>query len=193
MKKFCIALVLIIFPFEVSSFGVKDKSASTNKQKEITKQPTDEELMKRKIEKADKIMRGMGMKGLKQTLEEAQDEEDRIKMGRGCLKFINVTSKKKGLLRNLGIHRQELYKARFRNICDFGIGFNFTINFIDKDGYVFERHNSDQKEIGKNMVDMATEEVTFFPSTDFKKIRQVEVKITSEILLRPRVPKEFAN
>ena len=43
------------------------------------------------------------------------------------------------------------------------------------------------------MVDMATEEVMFFPSTDFKKIRQVEVKITSEILLRPRVPKEFAN
>lgn len=193
MKKFIIVFIFIILPINAYSFGEKAKPIDPNEKKEVKKQPTDQELKKRKIEKIDKMMRSVGMKGMKQTLEEIEDEKEREKKGRGCLKFINVTSKKKGLLRNLGMARDELYKARFRNSCDYGIEFNFTINFIDKDGYVFERHHSNRKEIGKNMVDMVTEEVMFFPSTDFKKIRQVEVKITTERLLRPRIPKEFAN
>lgn len=193
MKKLIIFFILITLPINAYSFSDKPKPVDPNEKKEIKKQPTDQELKKRKIERIDKTLRGFGMKGIKQTLEEEEDKKVREKKGRGCLKFINVTSKKKGLLRNFGMARDELYKARFRNSCDYGIEFYFTINFIDKDGYVFERFHSHRKEIGKNMVDMVTEEVMFFPSTDFKKIRQVEVKITKERLLRPRLPKEFAN
>ena len=178
------------------SFDEKGKRISEEEYNKVQKkedQPTDEELAKRKIERIDKTLNSIGMKGIKQTLEEERDKEERLKKGRGCLKFININSKKKSLLRNLGLAREELYKARFRNNCDFGVEFTFTILFYDKDGYVFEKHNSNTHVLFKNSVEEVTENVAFFPSTDFKKIRQVDIKIRDEALHRPRAPKEFTQ
>ena len=196
MKTILAFSFLLFFSFSAFSFSVKPiPAADINKSKPTseTKQASEEDLTKEKIDKIDKMLNSMGMKGLKETMEESRDEEERIKQGTGCLKFINVVSKTKGLLRNLGLARQELYKARFRNSCDYGIEFKFVISFIDKDGFVFESHNSDVKEIGKNTTDQVTEEINFFPASDFKKIREVQFKIKEEMLLRPRVPKNLVQ
>ena len=188
-----ILLFLTSFAFSFDEKGKPISKEEYNKVQKKENQPTDEELIKKKIKRVDKIFNSIGMKGIKQTLEEARDEEERLKKGRGCLKFININSKKKSLLRNLGLVREELYKARFRNNCDFGVEFNFTILFYDKDGYIFEKYNSSQHVLSKKSVEEVTEEVAFVPSTDFKKIRQIDIKIKNEALHRPRVSKELTQ
>ena len=186
---------LILFSFSASSFSTKPKPIESENKKEISdqKKPSEEELAKEKIKKIDNLLNSMGMKGIKETMQEAQDEEERIKLGAGCLKFINIASKKKGLLVNLGLMREELYKARFRNNCNYGIEFKFVISFIDKDGFVFQSHNSSVKEIGKNTIEEMTEEINFFPASNFGDIKEVQVKIKEEMLLRPSVPKNLVQ
>ena len=192
-----ICLIFFIFTSTTSfSFGEKPvpvKEIEKTKSVSEKKQKSDQNSPVKKIEEIDKMLNSMGMKSMKQTMEEMNDEEDRRKKGAGCLKFINVVSKKKGLLRNLGLARNELYKARFRNHCDYGIEFKFEISFIDREDFVFETHSSKVKEIGKNTTDEVTEEVIFFPATDFKKIKKVQIKIVEEMLLRPSVPKNLVQ
>ena len=197
MKKVLFFICLILLPLEAYSFGEKPfEDPKVEKKEELKKiEPKkNEKIMSdaEKEKKAREILR-KGTQDKQSLYRKNADMEKSRSEARGCLRFLNVSSKKKSLLMNLGIYREELYKSRFRNSCDFGIQFNYQIIFIDKDNFDFQKVNHYSAEIGKNMVDEVTKAVIFSPITDFNKIKQVQIKILDEKILRPRVPKELVQ
>ena len=187
---------LILLPLDAYAFGDKVIEVPKSEKKEAAKktEPKKDKKMSdaEREKKAREILR-KGSQDKQSIYKKKSDMKKSRSEARGCLRFINVNSKKKSLLMNMGIYREELYKTRFRNSCDFGVQFDYQIVFIDKDNFEFQKANHYDAEIGKNMVDEVTKNVMFSPITDFKKIRQVQIKILDEKILRPRVPKELVQ
>lgn len=196
MRKVLFFVCLILLPIDVYAFGEKVIEVPKTEKKEAPKKTEPKKDKKMSDAEREKKAREILRKG-SQDKQSIYKKESNMKKSRsearGCLRFINVNSKKKSLLMNMGIYREELYKTRFRNSCDFGVQFDYQIVFIDKDNFEFQKANHYDAEIGKNMVDEVTKNVMFSPITDFKKIRQVQIKILDEKILRPRVPKELVQ
>ena len=198
MRKVLFFICLIILPINAYSFGEKGVEVPNIEKKEKLKKSDIKKIEKKKIsdvekeQKAREILR-KGSQDKQSIYKDKDDLKKSRKEARGCLRFINVNSKKKSLLMNMGLFREELYKSRFRNTCDFGIQFSYQIVFLDKDNFEFQKEKHWNAEIGKNMVDEATLKVMFSPISDFKKVKRVQVKIFDEKILRPRVPKEFVQ